>query len=48
MLHVPPSGVEPRVVLLPWQMMSEGVPVTVDGNAFTVMVAEIEQPAPNE
>lgn len=47
-LHVPPEGLEPKVVLLPWQITNDGVPVIGPGNGLTVSTAEEEQPAPRE
>src|ERR1019366_9069008 len=42
LLHVPPGVASVSVVVLPAQTVA--VPVTDDGNAFTVTVAEAVQP----
>jgi hypothetical protein len=38
-LHEPPPGLEDSIVLLPWQMTIDGVPVIAVGNGFTVRIA---------
>jgi len=45
LVHVPPPGVEARVVLFPGQTLS--VPVIVDGVVLTVTIADVLQPVGN-
>lgn len=42
LVHAPPEGVEPNVVVLPWHTVS--VPVITEGWAFIVIAFTAKQP----